>query len=191
MWRGSHSPSDAADPPSYTGPMKALRPALAALVFCAPLLASAQWLWLDKDGKKVFSDRPPPSDIAADRILKQPGVRGKSAEAPAAPAAEAAPAAAAAAPAVQPQRPAGKDRALEERRKLAESAEAEKRKAEAEKNAAIRADNCSRAKTAKAGFDAGYRIAQTNAKGEREILDDKQRAVEIKRLEGVIARDCI
>ena len=34
------------------------------------------------------------------------------------------------------------------------------------------------------------RIAQLNAKGEREILDDAQRAAEVKRLQQVIARDC-
>ena len=164
--------------------MKAFRPALVALVFCAPLLASGQWLWMDKDGKKVYSDRPPPSDIAPDRILKQPGARGKSVDTPAAAVATtvAAPAAA--------QAPVGKDKALEEKRKLAASAEADKKKAEEAKVAAIQADNCARAKTAKAGFDAGYRIAQTNAKGEREIMDDNQRAAEAKRLEGVIARDC-
>ncbi|MEJ5988887.1 DUF4124 domain-containing protein [Ramlibacter sp. PS3R-8] len=165
--------------------MKALRPALVALVFCAPLLASGQWLWMDKDGKKVYSDRPPPSDIAPDRILKQPGARGKSVDtAPAAAAATTAAAPAAAQP------PVGKDKALEDKRKLAASAEADKKKAEEAKVAAIQADNCARAKTAKNGFDAGYRVAQTNAKGEREIMDDNQRAVEVKRLEAVIARDC-
>ena len=25
--------------------------------------AFAQWQWLDKDGRKVFSDRPPPSEV--------------------------------------------------------------------------------------------------------------------------------
>jgi hypothetical protein len=165
--------------------MKALRPALAALVFCVPLLASGQWLWLDKDGKKVFSDRPPPSEIAAERILRQPGARNKSVEtAPAVATTVSAPAG------VQVQPPGGKDKALEDKRKLAETAEAEKRKSEEAKVAAVRADNCSRAKTAKAGFDAGYRIAQTNDKGEREVLDDNQRAAEAKRLEAVIARDC-
>ena len=127
---------------------------------------------------------PPPSDIAPDRILKQPGARNKSVDR--APAATTA-AAPAAAPAPQE---GGKDKALEEKRKLAASAEADKRKAEEAKVAAVQADICTRAKTAKAGFDAGYRIAQTNAKGEREVLDDNQRAVEVKRLETVIARDC-
>ncbi|MBF9265764.1 DUF4124 domain-containing protein, partial [Paracidovorax cattleyae] len=35
--------------------------------------ASAQWQWIDKDGRKVFSDRPPPTDVPARNILKQPG----------------------------------------------------------------------------------------------------------------------
>jgi hypothetical protein len=172
--------------PSYTDPMRALRPTLVALVFCAPLLASGQWLWTDKDGKKVYSDRPPPSDIAEDRILKRPGARGKSVDTvrTAAPAASAAPAG------LQVQPPAGKDKALEEKRKQAEAAEAEKRKAEEAKVAAVKADNCSRAKKSKASFDSGMRISQTNAKGEREILDDNQRAAEVKRLDAVISRDC-
>ncbi|WP_332825405.1 DUF4124 domain-containing protein [Ramlibacter sp.] len=166
--------------------MKAFRPALVALVFCAPLLASGQWLWVDKEGKKVYSDRPPPSDIAADRILKQPGARGKSVDT--APAATTTTATAPAGVQVQPQ--GGKDKALEEKRKQAEAAEAEKRKAEEAKVAAIQADNCSRARKSKASFDSGMRISQVNSKGEREILDDNQRAVEVKRLEAVIARDC-
>lgn len=177
-------PSAGAGRPSYTDPMKAFRPALVALVFCAPLLASGQWLWVDKEGKKVYSDRPPPSDIAPDRILKQPGARGKSVDTVPAAAAAAAPAG------LQVQPPGGKDKSLEEKRKQAAAAEADKRKAEEAKVAAVKADNCSRAKTSKASFDSGMRIAQTNAKGEREILDDNQRAVEVKRLEAVIARDC-
>lgn len=167
--------------------MRALRPALVALVFCAPLLASGQWLWVDKAGKKVYSDRPPPSDIAEDRILKKPGARGKSVDTVRAEA----PAATAAAPAgLQVQPSGGKDKALEEKRKQAEAAEAEKRKAEESKVAAVKADNCSRARKSKASFDSGMRISQTNAKGEREILDDSQRAAEVKRLEALIARDC-
>ncbi|MEK9952912.1 MAG: DUF4124 domain-containing protein [Curvibacter sp.] len=27
------------------------------------LSASAQWQWLDKDGRRVFSDRPPPAEV--------------------------------------------------------------------------------------------------------------------------------
>ena len=56
--------------------------------------------------------------------------------------------------------------------------------------AKAKAENCARAKKAKATFDSGARIATTNAKGEREIMDDAARAVETKRLEGIIATEC-
>ena len=39
-------------------------------------------------------------------------------------------------------------------------------------------------------MDSGVRIARMNDKGEREIMDDAARAVESKRLEGIVASDC-
>lgn len=165
--------------------MKAARIALLALACSVPLAASAQWQWVDKSGRKVFSDQAPPPDITPDRILRQPGVRARSVEgAPAAPVATAAPAAAAV------PKPSGKDKALEEKKKQAEAADAEKRKAEEQKIAQERSDNCKRAKLNKANYESGVRIARVNEKGEREILDDEKRAAEIKILDGVIARDC-
>ena len=82
------------------------------------------------------------------------------------------------------------DKALEEKKKQAEAAEAAKKKAEEQKVAAARADNCKRARSAKADLDSGVRIARTNAKGEREVLDDAQRAAELKRVNQIIAQDC-
>jgi hypothetical protein len=84
----------------------------------------------------------------------------------------------------------GKDKELQDKKKLAEAAEAEKKKAQEEELAKMRADNCERAKRSKASFDSGVRISRTNAKGEREFLDDAQRAAETKRLEKLIANDC-
>ena len=165
--------------------MRSARIALLALACCLPLVASAQWLWLDKDGRKVFSDKAPPPDIAPDRILKHPGGRFSV---PAAPV-EAAPAAPGAALALP--KPSGTDKALAERKKQLEAAEAEKKKAEETKVAAMRADNCARAKNAKATFDSGVRVSRTNDKGEREIMDDAQRAAEVKHLNEIIARDCV
>lgn len=166
--------------------MKVARIALLALACTAPLAAFAQWQWLDKDGRKVFSDRAPPPEIAPERVVKRPGQRGAAAETTPSPVAAATPEAAAA----NPLRPSGKDKALEEKRKQAEAAEAEKKKAEEAKVAAIRADNCARARTGKTDLTSGMRIARTNAKGEREILDDGQRASEAKYLDEIIARDC-
>ena len=53
--------------------MNAARIGLLALACTLPLAAVAQWQWLDKDGRKVFSDKSPPPDIPAKNILKQPG----------------------------------------------------------------------------------------------------------------------
>jgi type IV secretory pathway VirB10-like protein len=163
--------------------MKVFPAALLALVCTLPLAAAAQWQWLDKDGRKVFSDKAPPPEIAPNRILKAPGGRmPAAAETPA-------PATAAAAP-VAAAKPAGTDKALEDKRKQMAAAEAEQKKAEETRLAAARAENCSRARVAKANYDSGMRIARVNDKGEREIMDDSQRASELKMLNDVVSRDC-
>lgn len=169
--------------------MKAARIALIAFACSVPLAASAQWMWVDKQGRKVFSDQAPPPDIAPSQIRKAPAGRmpakEEAAEAPAP-----APAAAQSTAANVP-KPSGTDKALEDKKRQAEAAENEKRKAEEAKIAAAKADNCNRAKVTKANYESGVRLARLNDKGEREVIDDNQRAVEIKRLNEVIARDCV
>src|SRR5688572_20090090 len=162
--------------------MKLLRLTLLGLACTMPAVCLAQWQWIDNDGRKVYSDRSPPANIPANKILRQPGVKGTPvvAEAAAEPAK------------VQASAPkiTGKDKQLEEKKKQAEVAEAEKKKAEEEKLAKVRADNCLRARRAKAEMDSGARIARMNDKGEREIMDDAARTVESKRLDGIVASDC-
>ncbi len=150
--------------------------------------AAAQWQWIDKDGRKVFSDRAPPPDIPAKSVLKQPG--GTYAPAAAAAAAPAAEPTASAAASGNAARAPGKDKELEEKKAQAEAAEAAKKKAEEDKVAALRADNCSRAKQAKATFDSGKLLRQTNAQGELVFLDEAGRAAETRRIQGIIASDC-
>lgn len=154
-----------------------------------PLSASAQWQWIDKSGKKVFSDQPPPTDVPEKNILRRAGSpppRGASAPAAAeADAPDAAAPKAAAAP-----KPAGVDKELEEKTRKAQAEEKAKQAAEAEKNAKAKADNCDRARQGKATFDSGIRVAKINAKGEREIMDDAARAAEQKRLQSIIESDC-
>ena len=153
--------------------------------------AFAQWQWIDKQGRKVFSDRPPPIDTPEKNILKQPVGRTKASTTPLA--AVATPAdAAASAPrtgAIAPKL-SGKDKELEEKKKQAEDAEAAKKKAEEAKLARAKAENCTRAKQSKASFDSGVRIARTNDKGEREIMDDAARATETQRIQSIITSDC-
>ena len=177
--------------------MKFTRAVLFGLTFAAVTAAHAQYQWVDKDGRRVFSDRPPPADVAPKNIVSQP--RGSTAavvrSAPAAAAnepatGEASVAAKPAAPAASAAPGAGVDKALEEKKKQAEAAEAAKKKAEQEKVAAARAENCKRAMNAKATLDSGMRMARLNDKGEREVLDDAQRAAELKRVNQIIAQDC-
>ena len=161
-----------------------------------PALACAQWQWIDKDGRKVFSDRSPPSDIPAKNILKQPG--GKAPPVPAEAEAPADVAAAAAAAGGTPvtktavanvPKISGKDAALEEKKKAVELEEQAKKKAAEEKFAKDKADNCARAQKSLQVFASGRRIRSANAKGEPEYLTDDQRAAETKRLQAITA-DC-
>jgi hypothetical protein len=156
-----------------------------------PALACAQWIWVDKDGRKVFSDRSPPADIPARSILKQPG--GPSLPVPAeaqapVPAASATVAKESAATASAP-KISGKDKALEEAKKKAEQEDEAKKKAEEEKVAKDRAASCERAKRSLGALNSGERIRAPNAKGELEFLSDAQRSAETKRLQGATA-DC-
>lgn len=167
--------------------MNLLRACLLVAACALPTVVLAQWQWVDNQGRRVFSDRAPPPEIPAKNILRQPGGRPVQATAEAAEPAASAPAARAAASAPKL---SGKDAQLEEKKKQAEAAEAEKKKAAEAALAESRAENCKIAKRSKATLDSGIRLSQTNDKGEREILDDKQRAAEAKRLDAVIARDC-
>lgn len=173
--------------------MKPIRTFLLMMACASPLLAAAQWQWIDPAGRRVFSDQPPPPEIPDRNVLKQPAPRspalvftpapGPTVSAPARPAP---PPAAAAGTASAP----GVDKELEARRRQAEAAETAKRKAEEERIARARVDNCARARSGKATIDSGQRLARTNEKGEREFLDDAARAAESRRLDEIIASDC-
>ena len=154
-------------------------------VFLLPFGAHAQWQWVDKDNKKVFSDQAPPPDIPEKNILRKPGTAGKrlNFSAPPAPTETAAVAAPAA-------KPAGVDKELTEKAKKAEDADKAKQAAEEQKVAQAKAENCSRARQGKATMDSGIRVARLNAQGEREIIDDNARAAETQRLQSVIDTDC-
>lgn len=156
--------------------------------------ASAQWQWVDKDGRKVFSDRAPPADVLEKSIVKRPGVRANS-EPPNENVLQSnrdGPTAATSTPPSATNVPqlSGVDKELAEKKKQADQAENAKRKAEEEKRLQVKQENCSRAKQAKANYDSGMRIARTNEKGEREILDDAARASETKRIQTIIDADC-
>jgi phosphate-selective porin len=161
---------------------KPLLLSLATALVCVS--AFAQWQWIDKDGRKVFSDRAPPPDVLEKNILKRPASAAKNA-ALTAPDVAAEVTASSSAPKVS-----GVDKELEAKKKQAADAEAAKLKAEQERVMKAKIENCARAKQAKATYDSGVRMSRTNASGEREILDDAGRAAELKRIQSVMDSDC-
>lgn len=158
--------------------------------------AFAQWQWLDKDGRKVFSDRSPPAEIQDKNILKRPAGSSKPAPAPElaadAAAGSAKPANAASAPANKASAPklTGKDAELEAKKKKTEEEEVSRKKVEEEKLAKTKVDNCDRAKGSMATLQSGVRLSSVNAKGEREVFDDTKRASEAKRAQEAMDANC-
>ena len=167
--------------------LKPLILALAAGSFT--VAAVAQWQWIDKDGRKVFSDRSPPADIHEKNILKRPpGSIRATTEAARTVAANPAPAVSAAK--ANAPKLSGKDSELEAKKKKAEEEDAAKKKVEDDKIAKGKAENCDRAKRGLATLQSGVRMSSTNAKGEREVLDDARRDIETRRAQEIVDSNC-
>ena len=156
--------------------------ALALLLVGAP--GHAQWKWRDKDGGITVSDRPPPGNVPDKDILSRPAAARRAFTA--APAASAASGAASGADSSK----TALDREVEARRRASDAEQAAKAKAEDAKLSAQRADNCQRARNQVAVLDSGQRIARVNPKGEREVLDDKGRADEMRQAREVMSTEC-
>jgi len=164
--------------------MKLLFVTLAAILAAsAGTDALAQWKWRDANGVVQYSDRAPPSGVAAKDILERPSDRyvRQTAAATPSPAASSA-----AAPRVDPELEANR-RKLEQDRDAKESAA---RKVEEQRLAESRAENCKRARGQLRSLEDGMRLVRVNEKGEREVLDDKGRADEITRARSVISEQC-
>ena len=175
--------------------------ALSLAIGLAAPAAMAQWQWVDKDGRKVFSDRPPGADIPEKNIVTKPkgygalnDVKGSGTgpamrEVAAPTEGEAAPAESVAAkPAAKA--PSGKDKELEAKKQAEEKAKKDAEQAEKAKQAAARADNCKRAQQAKAMFDTGKAVRMPNEKGEMVYIDANKRAEEQQRINDAIANNC-
>lgn len=152
--------------------------AVSALLLVLP--AQAQWKWRDEKGRIQYSDRPPPASVPEKNVLQRPASQ---------PILLAAPSTAASAPAAA-SGPVVRDTTLEARKRQTEADEQAQRRAEEEKVARQRRENCERAREYARTLDAGMRVARVNAQGEREILDDAQRAAEQAKARDVIDSEC-
>ncbi len=154
---------------------------LLILAMAFPLAGFAQWQWVDGDGRKVYSDRPPPPNIAEKNILKQPsGAPRINGASPVASVAESA----------NPAKPLGRDPVLEAKKKQTEDEEIAKRKAASDLLSKDKSQNCERARNTLAVLKSGIRMKAPNAKGEVEYLNDADRSMEIERVQGIVSSDC-
>jgi hypothetical protein len=164
---------------------------LLVLALSASGMAQAQWKWRDAKGQVQYSDRAPPASVPDKDVLQRPpGQAGlvllpMGAPNPVAGATPAASAVAASRPASgsAPRLVSG-----DEARKRAD--EAAQRKNAEDALARQRAENCQQARDQIRLLQDGVRVARMNAKGEREILDDAQRARELARAQAAQASDC-
>ena len=177
--------------PGALQPMKPTARALAAISFAAlaataSFTVHAQYQWIDGNGRRVFSDQPPPPGTPQKNILKQPSadaVRNPAPAPAAAPASASAPDAQAAGPSD------GQDPALQEQMKKKEAEQAAQKKAEQEK-LAIKAENCRRAISTKATLESGRRLRQPDGKGGMTYMDGPQRADEMRKINEIIRSEC-
>jgi uncharacterized protein DUF4124 len=131
--------------------------AIAIAIAFAPLAGAQLYKYVDKDGKTVYTDQPPPNADA--RTVNVP-------KAPAAPAAPAKDAPAAGKSAV------GKDKDLEKGREQAK--EQQKKQEEAAEKERLAEQRCTQARAAFRLFSEGGRILKSNDKGERVYLGDAE-----------------
>lgn len=164
--------------------------ALAAFVVFTSSPAAAQWAWKDDNGRTVYSDRPPPATVNTDRIVRQPPNKQTvlPTPAPVDPSATPAPDGKPAASATAPKSLAEQE--MEFRKRQQERADAEKKAQDEQTKLAAKAADCERAKGYLRAVEGGERITRTDAAGNREYLDDAQRAAEAERTRKLVQSTC-
>lgn len=153
----------------------------ATLLFLAAQLAHAQYAWIDANGTRQYSDRPPPPGTPPHKILKAPGRLAP------APTPEAGMDAAKPAVPKGPPSLAEREQAFRERAK--ERAEQERKEAmEAQRRREL-AERCEAARDAQAQLASGIRIARFDQNGERSYMSDEERAAKAAQANRVL-NDC-
>ena len=168
---------------------------LAALTLATA--ACAQYVWLNENGVKQYSDMPPPSSVPNNRILKQPGRTSNSVPQATASPAETGTEGARVPTGTDSPSASNKEKApmttveknADFRKRKIEQAEKEKKAADEAKRAADKAQSCDRARAYQRALDSGQRMANTDKNGERDYLSDEQRAQEAEATRRIL-NDC-
>jgi len=148
--------------------------------------AAAQWAWKDDNGRLVYSNLPPPASVKSTQIVRQPGPN--SGLVLPAPDADAPRAAAAPAASNAPKTIAERD--ADFRKRQQERAESDRKAQDEQQKIAQKAADCERSRGYLKALEDGVRITRTDASGNREYLDDAQRAAETDRIRKAVAQFC-
>jgi len=154
----------------------------AAMLLLAATAAQAQYAWIGPNGTRQYSDKPPPPETPASKILKSPGRMNTLSEAP-----SPAPAEGAAAPigakAEAPKGPpsvADREAAYKERQKT--EAEAQQKAQQEAQQQQQKAAACASAREAQAQLASGMRMAKVDENGQRGYMNDAERAARTQRV---------
>jgi hypothetical protein len=120
---------------------------LAVALALAPLASAQLYKYVDKDGKTVYSDQPPPN-VDSKQLNVQTGTSS---------------------PTPQAKTALERDKELQKGRDDAAKKSADATKAQAQKD-----QMCQAAKDNYAQYAAGGRMQRTNAQGEREFMSDDE-----------------
>jgi type IV secretory pathway VirB10-like protein len=166
---------------------------LGGALLAAATLAHAQYVWIDAQGHKVYSDRSPPASVPVKNIIRAPG-RGSE---PKGPAAQAAPDAAGPGskgkPGEPPAKPPGPmttaEREADFRKRRTEAGEKEKKDAEDAQRQATKAAGCADLRSTQKSLAAGTRMASTDENGKHSFLSDEERQQRAERVAEAL-NDC-
>ena len=184
--------------------------AMALGALCAAGAAHAQWAWQDASGVTTYSDTPPPSDVPPASIVQRPDApsatgshsargqdtRNQGYQAPsAAPAAPNAPPPGSAPPGPGGRPPAGGSKSWAEqdadfRKRMADRQKTEQKQAEDDAAAQQKTAACAQARGYQQALESGTRLLRPDADGNRNFLDDEQRAAELRKAQEAIASNC-
>lgn len=164
--------------------------ALVCAALAAPVHASAQWKWVDRDGRVTYSDLPPPAGTQGSRVTIRPDVATpvpppSSPSPPGVPVGAGSPAGAGV-----PGTPSVADRAaaFEARRQEREAAQraAELRARESETLARA----CEQLRGSLRTLESGMRLAETGPDGERRVVDSDERTARIEETRRALRTNC-
>jgi len=144
---------------------------IVALLLPLAMMAEAQaagvYKWTDESGQVHYGEKPPASDAEVKRVPID--------KAP-------------------PSSANAQERLMEYQRELdssmEERAKSEEEQAVAQKNKAIQQKNCETARSRLSKYDTAGRIYSKGGNGERQYLDEKQRAEERKQAQALVDKWC-